>query len=92
MQNSDRELLNQHFVFHLRAERKALGRAEEGKGREMGGEIKTVGGGRGGGGNRQEWKVIISTLARGIFQTGFPTAGGLKPYCLSSLLSFIPFL
>lgn len=75
MQNSDRELLNQHFLFHLRAERKAVGRAEEGKGREseMGGEIKRskkkeqkqrLGGGEGGG-NRQEWRVIMSTLARG---------------------------
>lgn len=76
MQNSDRVLLNQHFLFHLGAERKALGRAEGEKGREskMGGEIKRnkkkegrqrVGRRRGGGGNRQEWGVIMSTVARG---------------------------
>lgn len=34
MQNSDWELLNQHFPFHLGAERKAFGRGEEGKGKE----------------------------------------------------------
>lgn len=71
MQNSDRELLNQHFLFHLGAEKKALGRAEEGKGREseMGGEIKRnkkkERKQRVGGGNRQDWRVIMSTLARG---------------------------
>lgn len=76
MQNSDRELLNQHFLFHLGVEKKALGRAEEGNGREWDGRGDKEkykknrsrgleGGRRGGGGNRQEWRVIMSTLARG---------------------------
>lgn len=113
MQNSDQELLNQHFLFHLQSRGgRRLAEQKRGKGREseMGEEIKRkkkkkkegkqrVGGRRGGGGgNRQEWRVIMSTLAHGAKcwnisnWISFWAVGGLKPCCLSSLLSCIPFL